>query len=73
MVRPHCEGKIALIRYADDAVICCEYEEDAMRIRNTLGKRLEKFKLQLNEEQTKLVSFDKRKAAQGMKLNKVKE
>ena len=36
-----------------------------MRIRNTLRKRLGKFKLQLNEEKTKLVSFDKRKAAQG--------
>jgi group II intron reverse transcriptase/maturase len=67
MVKPNCGGKVALIRYADDAVICCEYEEDALRIRGSLGKRLEKFKLQLNEEKTKLVSFDKRKAAQGIK------
>jgi group II intron reverse transcriptase/maturase len=67
MVKPNCKGKVALIRYADDAVICCEYEEDAMRIRGVLGKRLEKFKLQLNEEKTKLVKFDKRKAAQGIK------
>lgn len=67
MVKPNCKGKVALIRYADDAVICCEYEEDAMRIRNSLGKRLGKFKLQLNEEKTKLVSFDKRKAEQGIR------
>ena len=48
-------------------MICCQYEEDAVRIRNTLLKRLEKFKLQLNEDKTKLVPFDKRAAAQGVK------
>lgn len=67
LVKPHCRGKIALIRYADDAVICCEYDEDAKRIRNTLGKRLAKFNLQLNEEKTKLIPFDKRKERQGEK------
>jgi len=65
IVKPHCRGSVALIRYADDAVICCEYDEDAKRIRNTLGKRLAKFNLQLNEEKTKLVPFDKKKAQQG--------
>jgi group II intron reverse transcriptase/maturase len=67
MVKPVCKGKVALFRYADDGVICCQYEEDAMRIRGTLGKRLEKFNLHLNEEKTKLVSFDKRAAARGEK------
>ena len=67
MVKPVCKGKVALFRYADDGVICCQYEEDAMRIRQTLGKRLEKFNLQLNEEKTKLVRFDKRAAARGKK------
>lgn len=67
MVKPHCKGNIALVRYADDAVICCELEEDAMRIRNTLVKRLEKFKLQLNEEKTKLVAFNKTKARLGIR------
>ena len=38
-----------------------------MRIRKTLRKRLEKFKLQLNEEKTKRVPFNKRAAIQGMK------
>lgn len=67
MVKPNCRGKVALFRYADDAVICCEYQEDALRIRASLGKRLAKFKLQLNEEKTKLVNFDKKKARQGLK------
>lgn len=66
MVKPNCKGKVALFRYADDAVICCQYGSDAQRIKETLGKRLGKFKLQLNEEKTKLVSFDKRLASQGV-------
>jgi len=67
MVKPACKGSVGLFRYADDAVICCQYEADAERIRQTLGKRLGKFKLQLNEEKTKLVPFNKRLAGQGVK------
>jgi RNA-directed DNA polymerase len=67
MVKPHCKGKIAAFRYADDMVICCQYDTDAQRIRRTLVKRLEKFKLQLNEEKTKLVPFDKIQASKGIK------
>lgn len=66
MVKPNCRGKVELFRYADDAIICCQYKEDAKRIRNTLGKRLAKFKLKLNEEKTKTVSFSKREASQGI-------
>lgn len=66
MVKPNCRGRIELFRYADDAVICCQYEEDARRIKNTLGKRLGKFKLQINEDKTKLVKFDKAAMAQGI-------
>jgi group II intron reverse transcriptase/maturase len=66
MVKPACEGTVGLFRYADDAVICCQYDADAQRIRQSLGKRLEKFKLQLNEEKTKLIPFDKKKAARGV-------
>jgi len=67
MVKPACKGSVGLFRYADDAVICCQYEAEAERIRRTLGKRLGKFKLQLNEEKTKLVPFNKRLASQGVK------
>jgi len=65
MVKPNCRGKVELFRYADDSVMCCQYEEDAIRIFNALGKRLAKFKLKMNEDKTKLVPFSKRKAAQG--------
>lgn len=66
MVNPACKGKVSLFRYADDAVICCQYSEDAQRIREILGKRLGKFKLQLNEEKTELVPFSKEEAARGI-------
>ena len=66
MVQPHCKGAARLFRYADDAVICCQFKEDAQRIMEALPKRLEKFKLQLNEEKTKLVSFDKKLAERGV-------
>jgi RNA-directed DNA polymerase len=66
MVKPHCKGDIGLFRYADDAIICCQYDMDAQRIRETLEKRLDKYKLQLNEEKTKLVPFNKALARQGV-------
>ncbi len=67
MVKPVCAGTVKLFRYADDGVICCQFEADAVRIRQSLSKRLEKFKLQLNEEKTKLVAFNQKAAAQGIK------
>jgi RNA-directed DNA polymerase len=64
-IKPYIRGEVRLFRYADDAVICCENEEDAERIRSTIGKRLARYNLHLNEEKTKTVSFSKRKAAEG--------
>jgi RNA-directed DNA polymerase len=67
MVKPHCKGEVKLFRYADDAIICCEYDGEAQRIRKALVKRLEKYRLKLNEEKTKQIPFDKRLVAQGIK------
>lgn len=58
-VKANCRGKVELFRYCDDAVLCCELESDAERIRKALPKRLEKFKLKLNEMKTKMVKFSK--------------
>lgn len=66
MVKPNCKGQVRLFRYADDAIICCQLDEDAQRIRKSLSLRLEKYKLKLNEEKTKQVPFDKRLVAQGI-------
>lgn len=65
-IAPRCKGEVKLFRYADDAIICCQRKEDAIRIREVLPKRLAKYELQLNEEKTKMVNFDKKAAAQGI-------
>lgn len=65
MVKPSCEGRVAIFRYADDAVIGCRFKVDAERILNTLPKRLAKFGLALNGDKTKLVPFSKAALRQG--------
>lgn len=67
VVKKHCRGKVALFRYGDDVVICCRYEEDARRVRIALAKRLDKYKLKLNEEKTKVVKFSKRGLSKDIK------
>lgn len=67
VVKRHCVGQVELFRYADDAVICCQYESDAKRILRALAKRLEKYGLKLNEEKTRLVSFSRKLYKQGIK------
>lgn len=66
IIQPHCTGRVKLFRYADDAIICCENKADAIRIRETLPKRLAKYKLLLNEEKTKMVDFSKKKVEMGI-------
>ena len=67
VVKRHSRGKVELFRYCDDAVICCRYNEDAKRILIALTKRLEKYKLRLNEEKTKMVKFSKAGTKRGEK------
>ena len=67
VVKHHCAGEVALFRYCDDAVICCEYAKDAERIKRALTCRLSKYKLRLNEDKTQLVSFSKRGYRRGEK------
>ena len=67
VVKNHCSGQVELFRYADDAVICCQYESDAKRIVQALSKRLEKYGLKLNEDKTRLVTFSRKSYKQGVK------
>jgi len=66
-VKPLMRGSVQAYRYADDLVICCRYEEDAVRVKKALGKRLDKYKLKLNEEKTKMVKFSRSKSRGGIK------
>jgi len=64
-VKAKCEGEIKLIIYADDLVICCQYQKDAEKIKRALSQRLQKFGLKMNEDKTKLIAFSKRKQKNG--------
>lgn len=66
-VKPLMAGPIRMFRYADDVVICCRFEKDAVRLRKALAQRLNKYKLRLNEDKTKTVRFSKSKKRQGIK------
>jgi len=65
-VKGCCAGEIKLVIYADDLVICCQYQKDAIRIKRALGQRLQKYGLKMNESKTKLVDFSKRKQRKGI-------
>jgi group II intron reverse transcriptase/maturase len=58
-VQPRMKGKCFLIRFADDFVIGTELEYDAKRVMEVLPKRLDRFKLTVHPEKTKLVRFGK--------------
>ncbi len=62
VVRQHCRGYCALIRYADDAVAVFERQDDAQRFMRVLPKRLGRFGLRLNLDKTHLIAFGKRQA-----------
>ena len=57
-------GKVHFLRYADDSVVCFENESDARAYLQALPKRLEKFHLQLAEEKSALVRFERWKPDQ---------
>jgi len=57
VVVPLCHGEACLIRYADDFVCAFENEEDARRFYEVLGKRLDKFRLELSAEKTRIIPF----------------
>lgn len=66
VVKSHTKGLVQMFRYADDLVIVCRYDSDAVRIKEALGKRLAKYRLRMNEDKTKLVTFSKSQHARGI-------
>lgn len=56
-VRPRMRGRAFLVRFADDAVLCFEREDDAKRVLDVLPKRFGKYGLTLHPEKTRLVRF----------------
>jgi hypothetical protein len=56
-VQPRLRGRTLLVRYADDAVMLFEYEDDARRVMDVLPKRFGRYGLALHPEKTRLVPF----------------
>lgn len=54
-----CKGEACLIRYADDFVCAFQYQADAERFYSALKERMEKFRLELATEKTRIISFNR--------------
>ena len=58
-VRPRLHGRAYLVRYADDAVLVFEHEDDARRVMAVIAQRFERFGLMLHPQKTRLVDFQR--------------
>jgi RNA-directed DNA polymerase len=56
-VKPRLRGAAHEIRFADDAVLCFQYKEDAERVMEVLPKRFTKYGLTIHPEKTRLLEF----------------
>lgn len=57
-VKPRLSGHALLIRYADDFIIACVHERDALQLKDEiLPKRFGEYGLQLHPDKTKVVRF----------------
>jgi group II intron reverse transcriptase/maturase len=62
-VKPRLKGEAYEVRYADDFILCFQYQEDAERVMEVLVKRFEKYGLQLHPEKTRLMEFGRQALA----------
>ena len=56
-VKPRLRGRAFEVRFADDAALVFEREEDARRVLAVLAKRFARYGLRLHPEKTRLVDF----------------
>jgi group II intron reverse transcriptase/maturase len=56
-VKPRLRGAAHEIRFADDAVLCFQYKEDAEKVMEVLPKRFAKYGLTIHPEKTRLLGF----------------
>jgi RNA-directed DNA polymerase len=69
-VKPRLRGKVFLIRYADDAVLCFQYREDAEKVMSVPPKRFAKYGLTLHPEKTRLVAFGREALASADRMGR---
>ena len=60
-VKQQFNGEMYLVRYADDFVILCTYEHEAIKVYEMLKERLAKFNLEISEEKSKIIPFGRYK------------
>lgn len=58
--KPQAKGFIGLVRYCDDFVVACQFEEDARRFLEQVKERLGKFDLEVAEDKTCMLEFSKK-------------
>ena len=66
-VKPRLRGKVFVVRYADDAVLCFQYREDAEKVLQVLPKRFARYGLTLHPEKTRLVAFGREALARAIR------
>jgi RNA-directed DNA polymerase len=71
-VLPRMRGHAILVRYADDFVMGFALEEDAIRVRRVLGKRLARYGLELHESKTRLLPYNAKEAAKAERSGSAK-
>lgn len=59
------KGELYIVRYADDFVICSEFEEDVQQLLSDLSARFEAYKLKLNRKKTRLIRFGRKRGGPG--------
>ncbi len=59
VVKPQCEGKVKIVRYADDFVCAFQYRAEAEKFYQSLSKRLGKFGLETAQEKSRVFRFSR--------------
>src|SRR6266700_2772711 len=72
VAKPRLRGEAHEIRFADDAILCFHYREDAEKVKNVLSKRFAKYGLTLHPEKTRLLEFGRYAEERAKKQGKKK-
>src|SRR5215468_10768617 len=67
VVKPRLRGEAYEIRFADDFILCFEYQEDAEKVLAVLKKRFQKYGLTLHPDKTQLMEFGRSALAKSEK------
>jgi RNA-directed DNA polymerase len=66
-VKPRLRGRAFMVRFADDAVMGFEFQEDAEKVFRVLPKRFGKYGLTIHPDKTRLVAFGRPRGAEGQR------